>query len=1043
MPIDLLSRWLVPAAVERPAPAAGKLLDLSPVAVTVQDTDGAPQAGLPVYAFNNTTYAGYSATTNSSGIATLTLPDGNYRFRSDLNGTQFWSGSENHCTVPGCESATVVVTIPVTVTVLDTDGAPVSGLPVYAFNGTAYTGYSRTTSASGEAVFTLPEGSYRFRADRNGTQFWSGTANHCDIPGCTSAGVTVTIPLVVTVRSTGGTPQAGLPVYAFNDTTYTGYSRTTDASGEAVFTLPQGSYRFRSDRAGTQFWSGEANHCDVPGCLTAEVVVTLPITVTVLDTDGNPQAGLPVYAFDGDTYTGFSGTTDDLGDVPFTLPEGSYRFRADLLGMQFWSDEVNHCDVPGCENVSIEVTSPLVLTVLDTDGVPKEGLPVYAFDGDMYTGFNGVTNASGQATFVLPQGSYRFRADLNGTQFWSGEANHCDVPGCVAASVTVTFPVTVLVVDQAGTPYPDLPVYAFTGDTYTGFNGTSDAEGNVVFTLPIGDYRFRADLDGVQFWSGETTTCTIPGCTDDLVPIPGGTIETDVTITYTYDPLYRLTAADYSTGEFFHYTYDAVGNRLTQETEAGASTYTYDIANRLTSVDDVAYAWDANGNLLSDGASTYSYDPANRLRTVDQGDPSYSFTYDGLGNRVQQIAPDGTPYDYTLDLAAGLTQVLDDTVSTYLYGRARVGEEQPEGWQYHLGDALGSVRELANSTGTVGLAQSFEPFGSEMSSFGPASTAFSFTGEQLDGTGLVYMRARYLSTEAGRFATRDRWVGNTHSPMSFNAWLYALANPITHVDPSGLIASGPEADAAARIADRLMSQYDVEIERDWGYRIMVVGGRGRGVPVYACRWQGGDWELSDLGEVEEAIARIAREMGRTGFLSTLGASSIARWQLPGKPGFAPPHPTNYLLGDIVLTDYFFSSIPEYAVYSVIHEYGHVWDHRESHRLSRDLMLRLGTLSYRGHYGGRIPVWDPFLSDEIPPGAIPGCTMEDFARGVCEVPYAITYGNAPLLTGAGWEDWATSFATYIYPQYYRAVARTVLEKGGDREDYVREKINSVR
>ncbi len=785
MPISLLGRWLLPPGVVRPAPAPSELLDLSPVAVTVQDTDGTPKAGLPVYAFNGTAYTGYSATTNSSGIATLSLPDGDYRFRSDPNGTQFWSGSENHCTVPGCESATIVVTIPVTVTVLDTDSQPVQGLSVYAFNGTAYTGYSRTTNASGEAVFTLPQGSYRFRSDRNGTQFWSATANHCDIPGCTSAGVTVSIPLVVTVRSTGGTPQAGLPVYAFNGATYTGYSRTTDASGEAVFTLPQGPYRFRSDRDGTHFWSGEANHCDVPGCLAAEVVVTLPVTVTVLDTGGSPQAGLPVYAFGGDTYTGFSGTTDDLGDVPFTLPEGSYRFRADLLGTQFWSGETNHCDVPGCESVLIEVTSPLVVTVLDTDGTAKEGLPVYAFDGETYTGFNASTNAAGEATFVLPVGSYRFRSDLNGTQFWSGEANHCDIPGCVAASVTVTIPVTVSVENHAGTAYPDLPVYAFVGDTYTGFNGTSDAEGNVVFTLPVGEYRFRADLDGVQFWSGEVATCTVPGCTEDLVPIPGGTVETDVTIDYTYDPLYRLTAADYSTGEFFHYTYDAVGNRLTQGTEVGTNSYTYDIANRLISLDGVDYLWDDNGNLLSDGTSTYSYDPANRLRTVDQGGTSYTFLYDGLGNRVAQIVSDGNSFDYTLDLAAGLTQVLTDGTNTYLYGLARIVEEQPDGWQYHLGDALGSVRELTDSTGTVDLAQSFEPFGRVVSSFGSASTAYSFTGEQLDGTGLLYLRARYLSTGDARFVQPDPWGGDPLRPGTLSAYAYSLNNPMFWSDPSG------------------------------------------------------------------------------------------------------------------------------------------------------------------------------------------------------------------------------------------------------------------
>ncbi len=37
-----------------------------------------------------------------------------------------------------------------------------------------------------------------------------------------------------------------------------------------------------------------------------------------------------------------------------------------------------------------------------------------------------------------------------------------------------------------------------------------------------------------------------------------------MTIQWMTDDLYRITAADYSTGDYYHYTYDAVGNRLTQ-----------------------------------------------------------------------------------------------------------------------------------------------------------------------------------------------------------------------------------------------------------------------------------------------------------------------------------------------------------------------------------------------------------------------------------------------------------------------------------------------
>ncbi len=82
-------------------------------------------------------------------------------------------------------------------------------------------------------------------------------------------------------------------------------------------------------------------------------------------------------------------------------------------------------------------------------------------------------------------------------------------------------------------------------------------------------------------------------------------------ISYTYDALNRLTAADYDTGTYFHYEYDAVGNRLEEAKRLDplqqevVTASVYDDANRLTSVGGVSYTWDANGNLLADGVKTY------------------------------------------------------------------------------------------------------------------------------------------------------------------------------------------------------------------------------------------------------------------------------------------------------------------------------------------------------------------------------------------------------------------------------------------------------
>ncbi len=240
----------------------------APVTIFVTDSDGAKRGDIPIYVFtvdpatgSGQTYTGYHGVTDPEGVLSLRLPEGNYRFRADLNSTQFWN--EGVCTVPGCEIIPITVTLPVTVTVLDNIGTPHAGIEVYAFNGTTYTGYHAATDENGQVQMTLPASDYRFRSDFNGTQFWSGEANHCTVPGCREAGITITLPLVMTVMNTEGVAQQGLPVYAFDGSTYTGYHGTTDADGRVNLTLPVGSYRFRSDFNGTQFWSGEANHCTV------------------------------------------------------------------------------------------------------------------------------------------------------------------------------------------------------------------------------------------------------------------------------------------------------------------------------------------------------------------------------------------------------------------------------------------------------------------------------------------------------------------------------------------------------------------------------------------------------------------------------------------------------------------------------------------------------------------------------------------------------------------------------------------------------------
>ncbi|MBA3532836.1 MAG: PKD domain-containing protein, partial [Ardenticatenales bacterium] len=259
-------------------------------------------------------------------------------------------------------------------------------------------------------------------------------------------------------------------------------------------------------------------------------------------------------------------------------------------------------------------------------------------------------------------------------------------------------------------------------------------------------------------------------------------------LTYEYDDLYRLTGADYSTGESFAYQYDAVGNRTVMTDAAGTHTYAYDHANRLSVADGDAYTWDNNGNLLADGTRTYNYDAANRLTSVNDGTSASSYVYDGAGNRTSQTVG-GVTTSYVLDVAGALPEVIaatgSDTTHYVQVGGQILGQMDSGTWGYVLPDHLGSVRQLADAGGDVTRTQHYSPFGEGMAEAGPGSSVFGFAGEQMDATGLQYLRARTYAPHLGQFIQVDPFAGWPEQPGTLHPYLYGMNNPLRYVDPSG------------------------------------------------------------------------------------------------------------------------------------------------------------------------------------------------------------------------------------------------------------------
>ena len=137
-----------------------------------------------------------------------------------------------------------------------------------------------------------------------------------------------------------------------------------------------------------------------------------------------------------------------------------------------------------------------------------------------------------------------------------------------------------------------------------------------------------------------------------------------------------------------------------------------------------------------------------------------------------------------------MPQVLDDGDFRYVYGLGRIAEvDGSDNAYYYLPDGLGSTMALTDDSGTVENTYAYDPFGALTSSSGSQANAFTFTGEQTDGsTSLEYLRARYYDPETGRFLSRDPL---SSSPFwAQHAYTYAGSNPTSFINPYGLCLLG-------------------------------------------------------------------------------------------------------------------------------------------------------------------------------------------------------------------------------------------------------------
>src|ERR1022692_4873494 len=249
-------------------------------------------------------------------------------------------------------------------------------------------------------------------------------------------------------------------------------------------------------------------------------------------------------------------------------------------------------------------------------------------------------------------------------------------------------------------------------------------------------------------------------------------VDSGRTAGYSYDSLYRLTAASTSGSSNYSawglsWTYDRYGNRTAQTVTAGSgpsgSPTISTSTNHITSLGGTSYYCDASGNLTQDDQYQYVYDGENRQVTLKSltGSTIATYAYDGHSMRIVKVWGGGRRFDL-YDGSPLISEFEDWASNTYSSGTtpgAAVADSAAI-ILYHHQDQL-TTRLTTDNTGSVASYQGHLPFGETWYTGGTVDPSIErkFTtylkDEEAYNAGLHYAQARVNSVRLARFQTVD------------------------------------------------------------------------------------------------------------------------------------------------------------------------------------------------------------------------------------------------------------------------------------------------
>jgi RHS repeat-associated protein len=271
------------------------------------------------------------------------------------------------------------------------------------------------------------------------------------------------------------------------------------------------------------------------------------------------------------------------------------------------------------------------------------------------------------------------------------------------------------------------------------------------------------------------------------------------------------------------YDYDDVGNLLTRTVAKGttslepatrsvfmygsgsAGPHAVKLVRTETSLS--IYTYDMKGNQRTAPNRIVEYTAFNLPSRITHESDSTIFKYDASGARAIKIKPNSEKTIYFGGLYERRQKGNTVTQIFYIRGRGRtvaqvsLRKDSDAAAQatvlYMHNDFIGSVDAISDASGNLVEYLAYDPFGTRrirddrsQSQSSPFSAILAgFADHNFDDElGLINMKGRMYDPKLSRFLTADPIVANPLNGQSFNAYSYALNNPLRYTDPTGLEA---------------------------------------------------------------------------------------------------------------------------------------------------------------------------------------------------------------------------------------------------------------